>query len=1118
MSTYLSGNPTFLPTVQPYEPNFQLYAGALQMKQTQYDQNRKKISDLYGSLLNSPLTRDSNIQARDEFFNTIDYEIKKLSSVDLSLQQNVDAASGLFTALYDNKNIVKDMMWTKNYNNEMDRAEGFRGCIDPDKCGGAFWEGGVQALQWKREEFRNASDDQAMGAENVRYTPYVNVQEKATKMIKDLGWSMKVDSISADGKWIVTTKNGEQLQGPLLAHFQKILGQDPAIGDYYRTKSYVDRKNWVASNAQVHGSTEAAEAAYITEKNDMINKYMSQINGDAKYAKEQSQKKAEDAKKNLENGKILRSQEVDDEIARLMGESDNYAHTEEQTGKAMSTVANAMSSNNNLLKGEALDNALGMLGLNDDLSAAAQILAYQDYESTMKENGWAMAEQRHKWRMEEIAFADSLKEDKAEEALVGPPELNGIFPGWMQNALSLDAQAGYKMFMGDAAESNKNLQTTSGKVLTDTLLAAQKTAKAGGTNSAQATDDAVHMVGEMIKQYNYNADYAGTDAEKREAHKFLKMWNSKSASEKAGWAKTLDPKYLTSKFDGTSMNAVTKRTAVKLLENNPTNQTNRSYLRGVRGELNDLIQEASEFEGEMAAWKKVKEEVNKNVFGDLNTNGDPKMAGLYDELIDASTGRARSEDSFAFLVAKKKITDDFSNTAPKDIDPAVSKLIKTKQAALNNIRKKYPVLNSTSGNLAERKLANDVYALEAEIRNLTKKYKPKQNTVKVQTGQTQNGTKIYENVAIDKFFTKDGLVKKEYSRYANNWKPGEESQFWDHYKDAKTLYAGDQETEAPGTGEKIWEGVKGFLYGGPAGSYYEISSLEEERAKARTDIKSRKSSIIEQYKEAFNKADVFKGTSVEGLYGTGSLTERGLQTFVDYAAPQSKGVLAERSFLNDAFNGTRGKDVFFDFGGPGANIPSANGTDAEAFVQNLVLDAITSKSTSQTRPRWTGHWNGLAGGKAGWQSYTISMNDPAWMKQYVGSETTPGPYYEMFKDDKGGELGKVTIYLKDSAAKNMFHQQTKRTALDRMLDWKPSVQLGFGKYDEFSNIQLQKNANGYAVTGTIATSIDPETGKYKNEYINQQYYGSDIDPNLINQQYAPILEDIGRRLGSPQVQ
>jgi len=136
MSTYLSGTPTFLPSVQPYEPNLQLYAGALQMKQTQYDTNRKKISNLYGSLLNSPLTRQSSMDARDEYFNTIDYEIKKLANVDLSLEQNVTQATKLFSGLYENENIIKDMMWTKNYQAEMDRAEGFRNCTDPEKCGG----------------------------------------------------------------------------------------------------------------------------------------------------------------------------------------------------------------------------------------------------------------------------------------------------------------------------------------------------------------------------------------------------------------------------------------------------------------------------------------------------------------------------------------------------------------------------------------------------------------------------------------------------------------------------------------------------------------------------------------------------------------------------------------------------------------------------------------------------------------------------------------------------------------------------------------------------------------------------------------------------------------------
>jgi hypothetical protein len=1115
MSTYLSGNPTFLPTVQPYEPNFQLYAGALQMKQTQYDQNRKKISDLYGSLLNSPLTRDSNIQARDEFFNTIDYEIKKLSSVDLSLQQNVDAASGLFTALYDNKNIVKDMMWTKNYNNEMDRAEGFRSCIDPDKCGGAFWDGGVQALQWKREEFRNSSDDQAMSAENVRYTPYVNVQEKATKMIKDLGWNMKVDSISPDGKWIVTTKNGEQLQGPLLAHFQKILGQDPAIGDYYKTKSYVDRKNWVASNTEAQGSAEAAEAAYIAEKNDLINKYMSQINGDAKYAKEQSQQKAEDAKKNLEEGKILRSQEVDDEIARLMGESDNYAHTEEQTGKAMSTVANAMSSENNLLKGEALDNALAMLGLNDDLSAAAQILAYQNYESTIKENGWAMAEQQHKWKMEEIAYADQLKEKKAEEAMTGDPLLNMMFPDDPDSDVELDEQAAYKMLMSDAAEDNKALKGSSQLVLDKTLKAAQTVANAKGSNSAQATDDAVQMVGEMFKQYKYNADYNGTENEKKEAQRFMSNWNSKSAVEKAYYAKTFDPSYLYKKFDGNSMNAVSKRTAVKMYDNNASNKVNRTYLRGLKGELGLAIDEAANYELQLKAWRETKEKVNKKVFSYLNTNGDPALRGLYDELVDAKTGKPRSADSFSFLVAKQKSITGANEESYKYFKESEQYVGERARASLK-ANEKWNYMSDAE----KAKYGGDKEKFRKQV--FMDEMPKGRDLVKFKTGTDRNGKDVYKYVDIDKFFTKDGLVRKEYSAYANKWTPGNmNSAFWNEYKGAKKLYAGDTaEQFEPSLGEEIWAYTRGSVFGAGAGGAKEIVNLYKEKGKQATEnLNKRNTSVIQQYKEAFNQADVYSGTQVEGLYGAGSLTAKGLRTFVDYAAPQSQGVLAERSVLMDAFGGTRGKDVFFSFGGPGKNIPTANGANAEAFVRNLVLDAATSKATSEARPRWTGKWNAIAGGKAGWQSYTINMNDPTWMKQYVGTETAPGPYYEYFKDSmgKGANLGEVTIYLKDEAAQNMFHQQTKRTSLDRRLGWAGSSPIGYGKFDEFSNLELKKVNGGYTVNGQVAVAKDPITGAWEYEAISQDYIGSDVDPNLIEKYYTPILQDIGTKLQVPGI-
>jgi len=78
MSTYLSNSPTYLPTIQPFQPDMQLYAGTLEMKQTKFDQAAKQISSLYGSLLNAPMLRDKNIAKADLMYLTIELKNLKL--------------------------------------------------------------------------------------------------------------------------------------------------------------------------------------------------------------------------------------------------------------------------------------------------------------------------------------------------------------------------------------------------------------------------------------------------------------------------------------------------------------------------------------------------------------------------------------------------------------------------------------------------------------------------------------------------------------------------------------------------------------------------------------------------------------------------------------------------------------------------------------------------------------------------------------------------------------------------------------------------------------------------------------------------------------------------------
>jgi hypothetical protein len=276
MATYLQGVTDYIPEIQPFQPNLNFYKGVLDTKQAQYQAGYDRISKIYGQLLNSPLTRDINIERREDFFNNINNEIQKLSGVDLSLRQNQDAAYQVFQPLINDQNILKDMAWTKVLRDEYQKSESFKNCTNEEKCGGKWWEGGVQALNFMRMDFANASDEEAMQMGNAYYTPYVNVTDKAFKMAKDMGFNVQSVTWSPDGKYIVTTKGGQALVAPLNDYFNSVLGQDPNIQGYYKTLAYLDRKNFSYTNVEKYGSESAAEKFYLNNKIEYINNLVNQ--------------------------------------------------------------------------------------------------------------------------------------------------------------------------------------------------------------------------------------------------------------------------------------------------------------------------------------------------------------------------------------------------------------------------------------------------------------------------------------------------------------------------------------------------------------------------------------------------------------------------------------------------------------------------------------------------------------------------------------------------------------------------------------------------------------------------------------------------------------------------
>ena len=1105
MSTYLSGQPTYLPTVQPFQPNLQMFAGALQFKQNQYDANRKQISDLYGSLLNAQLTRDNNVQARDEFFKTIDYEIKKLAGVDLSLEQNVNQAAGLFNSMYDNKNIVKDMIWTKNYNNQLQRAEGFKNCIDPEKCGGQYWDGGVQAMEYRRQEFRNATDNDAMMMGDVSYTPYVNVQEMASKMFKDLDWGdVKIDSF--DGNWIVTTKNGELIEGNLLAQFQKTLGEDPRVKEYYKTKAYLERKNWGASNAFQYGSQEAAEMEYVTQTTNAINQSLSRMQTNLEHKKNVTNQVARDAQENLASGDVIYDNEAQGVLNDLFGSVENYDLAEKEVGTAISSVNNSISTRSLAMQAEAIDNAVALMLLDGDLKDASHILAYKNYERTVRINEEAMEYQKHLWRKEEARYAASLKpKDKEEEDEDALASLWGDYFAADGTEQEIDIQGAYKQIARDKYESIKAAKTPTTEVLVKTFEAAQATANAGGNGSAQAGADLVAIIDQALQSKVNTSRYSKDQSKYDYAVKLQKKWQSKNAQEKLGWAKQWNMEEFAGNMTYDAIKKTYSSSVSGLLKPTTRNQVTRSYLRNVSPQLLELSELADKADLEVKQWDELKNQLSQNVAQYAAKYGG-ENGGLFKYLTN-DLGNIRSADQFAFKAAMGETA--FEGKTPMERFKAFA--VFSGISVSDEVSRLRSFWNDKMPAEYKKRYGNDVNKyIDEQLNEFKNRYSSKGTydpTVRIKKADGS-----FENVSVDQFFTPDGMVRSKYQKYSKAWKPGEQSVFWDQYKKARKLYTGETNLSGEATGvgqtsfsEALREApvVAGAILGDltledVGGIMYQKNKKEIERAE-----KSQNSEFIRSWK-AFHTMAIDSAQEKGLLKGLGSFVTQNLSAFVDYDKPTSKPVVYEASYLKNAFAAETTGDAIFSFGGPKGSLP-ANDPQAAAFIKKMLSEAIAKKGLN---PKWVGTYNAIGGGRSDWQQYTIDLSDPAIAKAYgqAWSKDIPGVNPQLASSTK------ITVYLKDKAADNALHYATKKSPLEKRLDYSPSgVRLITGQYDDMHTLKLQRTSSGgYVVKGNILQGI--QNGEKKWLYINDEYSAKDVSPDILTNNYSLTLQQIRSKM------
>jgi hypothetical protein len=645
MATYLQGVTSFIPQFQPFQPDLNFYANALQTKQNQYDSNYKALNNVYGQYFYADLTHGDNIKKKDELIKAIDFNLKRVSGLDLSLEQNVEQAKQVFKPFYEDNYLMKDMAWTKNTNNQRAYGAGLKNARDKEMRA-QYWDTGVRAIDYMTEEFKNSSLEETMGIGNVNYTPYVNVMEKAQKIAKDAGLSVDAPiEFSPDGKWIIKRKNGEALI-PKLSHlFEATLGSDPAVVDVYKTQAYVNRKDYAYSNAaQFNGDQNAAEMSYLTESYNML-----KAENEARLAKLENNDKVYNSKKNDAEKAINTN--------KATPETRTYLERLEEARTINSTLLNKTKENtDSLSEGSGtsntstgfenpygdieslrwkVDNAMASRLMQKDLGEAANIFAFKDAKTDVTANPYAVQAQAHQYRMQEVASANKSRERAASMASDREIEKELIASGGWVRDLDPKSPTFKQVIQKDDANLLTVIQKDAG-VSTDLI---NKNEYAAKYTSKQITDKVVPYMTTML------ASIRDLQSQGKLSNADIKniFSNTNMTIDKLNQGLKSDPYSLITKTLGT--------TKLKQITNNFQNIIKQNYNKGIEAfdtvgkqmanyniELNDYYSYVSDLQN----WRK---ESKSAVINYVKSTVDGDLKDVVDKMFDKN-GNIISEEEF----------------------------------------------------------------------------------------------------------------------------------------------------------------------------------------------------------------------------------------------------------------------------------------------------------------------------------------------------------------------------------------------------------------------------------------------------------------------------------------
>lgn len=254
MATYLPNVTDVFPDPVLYTPDFSFLDNMLKRRTAMYEQGYSQLAGKY-NYLNRELTNPMNVAFRDKFLKAAQEQLKNLSSMDLSLRQNVENAASVFEPFYKNKTALGDMALTDHWNQQESLGNTYR-----TKDGGKeFSEDNLRYVQMQREQFRQSDPSQWQSFYSNRrsYSPYYNYYNEVQEAMKTFKPS-RMKTIQKDGFYMNVVEDQSWTQEELSKYLNGVLS-DKA-------------KNQMGIEAAVRlgSNPEALSAAYMQEANRTI--------------------------------------------------------------------------------------------------------------------------------------------------------------------------------------------------------------------------------------------------------------------------------------------------------------------------------------------------------------------------------------------------------------------------------------------------------------------------------------------------------------------------------------------------------------------------------------------------------------------------------------------------------------------------------------------------------------------------------------------------------------------------------------------------------------------------------------------------------------------------------